>query len=55
MKEEHPSTNTEHGECCDECRKTCRRNFWTQMLRTITKIGTGIMAAFGLSSFMGEE
>lgn len=44
-----------HGEYCDECRKTCRRNFWTEVLRTLVKVGTAVMAAFGLSSRIGEE
>ena len=44
-----------HGECCDECRRTCKRNFWTEVLRTIVKIGTAVMAAFGLSGFVEER
>ena len=51
-KEESP---TEHGECCEECRRSCRRNFWTEVLRTLVKVGTAVMAAFGLSSWVSEE
>ena len=46
---------TEHGECCDECKKTCKRNFWTEVLKTIVKVGTAVLAAFGLSSCIGSE
>ena len=38
-----------HGECCDECKKTCKRNFWTTVLQTIVKVGTAVLAAFGLA------
>ena len=39
----------------DECRKTCRRNFWTEMLKTIAKVAGVVLAAFGLSSFDQES
>ena len=42
-------------ECCEECKKTCKRNFWTEVLKTIVKVGTAVLAAFGLSSCIGEE
>ena len=55
-KEETPTNNeNKHGECCEECKRTCKRNFWTEVLRTIVKVGTAVMAAFGLSSFAQEE
>ena len=42
-------------ECCEECKKTCKRNFWTEVLRTIVKVGPAVLAAFGLSSCIGEN
>ncbi len=51
-KEENP---IEHGECCEECKRTCKRNFWTEVLRTIVKIGTAVLAAFGLAKSTGED
>ena len=48
MNEELPKT--EHGECCEECKKTCKRNFWTEVLRTIVRVGTAVLAAFGLAN-----
>ena len=43
-----------HEECLEECRRTCRRNFWTEVLRTIAKVAGVVLAACGLQSF-GEE
>ena len=48
------SNGAEHGECCDECRRTCKRNFWTEVLRTLVKVGTAVMAALGLSSWVND-
>ena len=45
----------EHGECCDECKKTCKRHFWTEVLKTIVKVGTAVLAAFGLASCVEED
>lgn len=53
-KESESSPTTEHGECCDECKRTCRRNFWTEVLRTFVKIGTAVMAAVGLGSWVSD-
>ena len=44
----------QHGECCEECKRTCRRNFWTEVLKTVTKVAGVVLAAFGLQSF-GED
>ena len=44
----------QHGQCCDECKRTCRRNFWTEVLKTVTKVAGVVLAAFGLQSF-GED
>ena len=38
-----------------ECRKSCRRNFWIELLKTAGKIAGVILAAFGLSSFNEEN
>ena len=38
-----------------ECRKSCRRNFWIELLKTASKIAGVILAAFGLSSFNEEN
>ena len=43
----------QHGECCDECKRTCKRNFWTTVLQTIVKVGTAVLAAFGLAKSGG--
>ena len=49
-KENIPETpSMPHGECCEECKKTCKRNFWTTVLQTIVKVGTAVLAAFGLA------
>lgn len=55
MPWEHQTTASEktaptHGECCEECKQTCKRSFWTQMLRSITKIATLLLAALGVNS-----
>ena len=50
---ENPSTEKQHGECCDECKRTCKRNFWTTVLQTIVKVGTAVLAAFGLAKSGG--
>ena len=42
-----------HGECCEECKRTCKRNFWTEVLRTVVKIGTAVLAALGLAKSGG--
>jgi len=34
---------------------TCKRNFWTQVLRTVTKVASIVLAAFGLSSFVEDD
>ena len=46
---------SEHGECCEECKKTCKRHFWTEVLRTLVKVGTAVLAAFGLASCIEEN
>ncbi len=43
----------EHGECCEECKKTCKRHFWTTVLQTLVKVGTAVLAAFGLAKSGG--
>ena len=37
-----------------ECRKSCRRNLFVELLKTVAKVAGVILAAMGLSSF-GEE
>ena len=49
MNENKENPSIPHGECCDECKKTCKRNFWTTVLQTIVKVGTAVLAAFGLA------
>ena len=49
MNENKENPSTQHGECCEECKKTCKRNFWTTVLQTIVKVGTAVLAAFGLA------
>ena len=44
-----------HGECCDECRRTCKRQFWTELLKTVAKVAGVVLAAFGLQSFNAED
>ena len=61
MSKKEPITETpsqepiEHGECCEECKKTCKRHFWTEVLRTIVKVGTAVLAAFGIASCIEGE
>ena len=55
MEENKESPSIQHGECCDECKKTCKRNFWTEVLRTVVKIGTTILAAFGIAHGVPED
>ena len=38
-----------------DCRRSCRRNFWIELLKTAGKIAGVILAAFGLSSFNEEN
>ena len=45
----------EHGECCEECKRTCKRNFWTTVLQTLVKVGTAVLAAFGLASCIEDD
>ena len=56
-KENLPETPSkepiQHGECCDECKRTCKRNFWTEVLRTVVKVGTAVLAALGLAKSGG--
>lgn len=54
MEENKESPSTGH-ECCDECKKTCKRNFWTEVLKTVVKVATAVMAAFGLASCVEED
>ena len=54
MNEEELPKN-EHGECCEKCKKTCKRQFWTEVLRTHVKVGTAVLAAFGLASCISSE
>ena len=42
-------------QCLEECRRTCKRHFWTEMLRAIVKVSTIVLAAFGLSSFDSSD
>ena len=44
-----------HGECCDECRRSCKRQFWTELLKTVAKVAGVVLAAFGLQSFNAED
>ncbi len=39
----------------NECRRTCRRHFWAELLKTIAKVAGVVLAAFGLSSFDQED
>ena len=55
MEKNEELPKTEHGECCEECKKTCKRNFWTEVLRTIVRVGTAVLAAFGLAKNIPEE
>ena len=53
MEENNKTPSNEHGECCEECKRTCKRNFWTEVLRTVVKIGTAVLAALGLAKSGG--
>ena len=56
IPEDAPSKEPiEHGECCEECKKTCKRHFWTEVLRTLVKVGTAVLAAFGLASCIEDN
>lgn len=55
MEENKETPSIEHGECCDECKRTCKRHFWTEVLKTVVKIATAVMAAFGLASCINSE
>ena len=55
MEENNKTPSNEHGECCEECKRTCKRNFWTEVLRTVTKVAGLALAAFGLSSFEADD
>ena len=53
---------TNETECTDleervrrDCRRTCRRNLFVELLKTVTKIAGVILAAMGLSSFNEED
>ena len=39
----------------DECRKSCRRNLFVELLKTVAKVAGVILAAMGLSSFNEED
>jgi len=53
MNEQEQQINNEqqHGECCDDCKQKCKRNFWTSVLNAIIKVSTIVLAAFGIQSF----
>ena len=38
-----------------DCRRTCRRNIFVELLKTVAKIAGVILAAMGLSSFNEED
>ena len=38
-----------------DCRRTCRRNLFVELLKTVAKIAGVILAAMGLSSFNEED
>ena len=38
-----------------ECRKSCRRNLFVELLKTVAKVAGVILAAMGLSSFNEED
>jgi len=48
-------TNQDDPERPAECQRTCKRNFWTEILRTVFKVTTVVLAAFGVSSFASED
>ena len=64
--EEVPSCNganeTDETECTEleerirrDCRRTCRRNLFVELLKTVAKVAGVILAAMGLSSFSEED
>ncbi len=55
MEENNKTPSNEHGECCEECKRTCKRNFWTTVLQTFIKVGTAVLAAFGLASGVADD
>ena len=54
----NPSNPSEHDKLEErvrrDCRRTCRRNLFVELLKTVAKVAGVILAAMGLSSF-GEE
>ena len=38
-----------------DCRRTCRRNLFVELLKTVAKVAGVILAAMGLSSFNEED
>ena len=38
-----------------DCRRTCRRNLFVELLKTVAKVAGVILAAMGLSSFKEED
>ena len=50
-----PSSCTDEERIRAECRKTCRRHFWAELLKSVAKVAGVILAAFGLSSFDAED
>ena len=38
-----------------DCRRTCRRNLFVELLKTVAKVAGVILAAMGLSSFSEED
>ena len=38
-----------------DCRQTCRRNLFVELLKTVAKVAGVILAAMGLSSFNEED
>ena len=38
-----------------DCRRTCRRNFWIELFKSVAKVAGVVLAAFGLSSFNQED
>ncbi len=53
--EPSPSSPTLEERVKAECRRSCRRKFWTEMLKTVAKVAGVVLAAFGLSSFDQED
>ena len=55
VMEENKENPSITNDCFEECKKTCKRNFWTEVLRTLVKVGTAVLAAFGLASCVEED